>query len=83
VSASTHAPVTFDMTTHEFSQVRDPARSESRSTNKDDAEEDEGSNQSPSTNKDDHLPVPVLSCLHSNTIFVHLSTVEIDMPPLL
>jgi hypothetical protein len=53
VYASTQAPVTFDMITPEFSQVRDPAPSESRSTNKDDAEEDEDNTESLSTNKDD------------------------------
>jgi hypothetical protein len=53
VSASTWAPVKFDMNTPEFSQVRDPAPSEIPSTNKDDTEEDEGNNESMSTNKED------------------------------
>jgi hypothetical protein len=44
VLISTHAPVNFDLDTPEFSQVRDPAPSESPNTNKDDAEEDEGNN---------------------------------------
>jgi hypothetical protein len=38
VSSSTQVPVTFDITTPELSQVRDPAPSESPSTNKNDAE---------------------------------------------
>jgi hypothetical protein len=53
VFASTHAPVNFDMTTPEFSQVHDPAPSESLSTNNDNTEEDKGNNKSMSTHKDD------------------------------
>jgi hypothetical protein len=53
VYVSTQAPVTFDMTTPEFSQVRNPEPSESPSTNKNDAEKDEDNNGSLNTNKDD------------------------------
>jgi protein tyrosine/serine phosphatase len=43
----------FDIAIPEFSQVRDPAPSESPSTKKDDAEEDESNIESLSINKDD------------------------------
>jgi hypothetical protein len=51
--ASTLAPVTFDIATPEFIQVRDSAPRESLSTNKDDAEEYKINNESLSINKDD------------------------------
>jgi hypothetical protein len=53
VIVSTKAPVPFDLGTPEFSQVQDPAPSESTSAKKDDTEEDEGINSIMSTNKDD------------------------------
>jgi hypothetical protein len=53
VFASAQGPVVFDLCTPEFIQVRDPARSESPSTNKDEAEEEERNNKSLRTNKDD------------------------------
>jgi hypothetical protein len=45
--------VHFGLGTPIFSQVRDPAPSESSSTNKNDTEEYEGNNESMITNKDD------------------------------
>jgi hypothetical protein len=49
VLVSTHALGPFDLGTPEFSQVRDPAQSESPIPNKDDTEENEGKNESMST----------------------------------